>query len=400
MFELGLEKMEKESILKKDIEKEGENSIKPFSVVTEGVKYSGSKLKLIPALLSVIHSLPVRRIFDGFSGTTRVSQALAKCGYQVIANDWAIWSKVFGECYLKGVKSKQLEEKIKHLNELKGEEAWFTQHYGGEANGGDALHSDGKKRIWQVHNTKKLDAIRPEIDRIADNPIEHSVLLTSLMLALDKVDNTLGHYVSYLRKWSPRSFHSLKLSVPLIIGGCEGEGAENHHQVMNGDIFDVLPQVGADLSYFDPPYGSNNEKMPPSRVRYASYYHIWKTLCLNDRPKLVGKTNRREDCSDTKGGSLFEEFRKDKEGRFIALKAMERLIGECESPYVLLSYSNGGRVTKEEIYQIIERHSKKVQLFNIDHRRHVMSGMRWTHSWIKSTEEKNKEFLFLIEKKN
>ena len=33
-------------------------------------------------------------VFDGFSGTTRVSQAFAQTGYRVIANDIAVWSRV------------------------------------------------------------------------------------------------------------------------------------------------------------------------------------------------------------------------------------------------------------------------------------------------------------------
>ena len=281
-------------------------------VPTEGIKYSGSKLKLLPYILSLIHSLPVKRILDGFSGTTRVSQALAKCGYQVIANDLAIWSKIFGECYLKGEKSKKLQEKINYLNNLKAYEGWFSGHYGAKANGGLSIHSDGKKKIWQMHNTKKLDAIRPEIDKIAESSIEKSILLTSLILALDKVDNTLGHYASYLRKWSPRSFNKMQLTMPLIASNL------SQHKVIHKDIFKLLPKVKVDLAYFDPPYGSNNEKMPPSRVRYASYYHIWKTIILNDQPKLTGKTNRRVDCSDKVVGSIFEEFRKDKKGKFQA----------------------------------------------------------------------------------
>ncbi len=389
-------------------------------VVTEGIKYSGSKLKLLPYILSVIKSLPanppVKRVFDGFSGTTRVSQALAKSGYQVISNDVAVWSKVFGECYLKGKTGKELKEKIDYLNNLRGRSGWFTKHYGGKANGGSAVHyggkangesavhyggkanggsavhSDGKKKNWQIHNTKKLDAIRPEIDKISDNSIERSVLLTSLILALDKVDNTLGHYASYLREWSPRSFNKMKLELPLI----EKRGCP--HRIMSEDIFKALPKVKADLSYFDPPYGSNNEKMPPSRVRYASYYHIWKTVILNDEPELVGRAGRRADCNDLKAGSIFEEFRKDEEGRFIALKAIERLIEESSSPYILLSYSNGGRAGKEDICEVIKSHCSNAHVFSIDYRRNVMSGMRWTHDWTKKREGKNTEFLFLMKK--
>ena len=367
----------------------GESSV---HVPTEGIKYSGSKLKLLPYILSVVHSLPVKQIFDGFSGTTRVSQAFAKCGYKIIANDLAIWSKVFGECYLKGKKSNQLQEKINYLNSLKGYKGWFTEHYGGKDNGGLSIHSDGKKKIWQIHNTKKLDAIRPEIDKIAENSIEKSVLLTSLILALDKVDSTLGHYASYLREWSPRSFNTMKLVMPLI------ETQSANHKIMNRDIFQVLPKIKADLSYFDPPYGSNNEKMPPSRVRYAGYYHIWKTICLDDKPQLAGKTNRRSDSNDRTAGSVFEDFRKNTEGKFIALKAIERLIKECPSPYILLSYSNGGRATKEEICDIINKYRRKAQVFSIDYKRNVMSGMRWTYDWTKTNERKNTEFLFLMEK--
>ena len=363
-----------------------------LKTAAEGVKYAGSKMKLLPYILSIIKTLQVKTIFDGFSGTTRVSQALAKNNFRVIANDLACWSKVFGECYLKGKINPALQEKINYLNSLKGREGWFTKHYGGRACSGLSVQTDGKKRIWQIHNTKKLDSIRPAIDSIAENKIEHSVLLASLILALDKVDNTLGHYASYLRQWSQRSFKTLKLKMPLI------ERTQNKHQVLNEDIFKILPKVKADLSYFDPPYGSNNEKMPPSRVRYASYYHIWTTVCLNDRPRLFGRANRRTDSNDKTAASIFEEFRKNKEGKFIALQALERLIKECPTRYILLSYSNGGRAEKTEICKVIEKQCKNAQVFSIDYAKNVMSGMRWTDQWVREKEEKHSEFLFLMEK--
>ncbi len=363
-----------------------------LNLVAEGIKYSGSKMKLLPYILSIVKTLPVKSVLDGFSGTTRVSQALANNNYQVISNDLSYWSQVFGQCYLKGEASLNLQDKINYLNSLKGREGWFSKHYGGRAVEGLSVQSDGKKKIWQIHNTKKLDSIRPAIDNIAENKTEHSILLTSLILALDKVDNTLGHYVSYLRQWSPRSFKTLHLKMPLI------QKTHNRHKVIRKDIFKILPQIKADLSYFDPPYGSNNEKMPPSRVRYASYYHIWTTVCLNDKPKLMGKTNRRSDCTDTQAASVFEEFRKTKAGKFIALQALEKLIKECPTPYILLSYSNGGRATKKEICGVIENQCKNIKVFSVDYKRNVMSNMRWTYDWTKTKEEKHTEFLFLMEK--
>jgi len=68
--------------------------------------------------------------------------------------------------------------------------------------------------MWQLHNTKKLDAIREEIDKIAKNKIEKSVLLTSLIIAVDKVDSSVGHQVSYLRKWASRAYNTETVEKP------------------------------------------------------------------------------------------------------------------------------------------------------------------------------------------
>ena len=167
---------------------------------TQGIKYIGSKLKLIPHVLELVNKVNAKTILDGFSGTTRVSQALAKLGYTVICNDAAPWSKVFGTCYLLNTKPKETYQPlIDHLNAVTPIDGWFTEHYGGHANGGCAIQEDGLKKPWQRHNTRKLDAIRQEIETLKLDPIEKAVALTSLMLALDRVDSTLGHFSAYLK---------------------------------------------------------------------------------------------------------------------------------------------------------------------------------------------------------
>ena len=121
------------------------------------------------------------------------------------------------------------------------------------------------------------------------------VALTSLILALDRVDNTLGHFVSYLRTGLIDLSVNFCLKIPRVFAN------PMDHVVLRRDVFD-LSDVDIDLAYLDPPYGSNNEKMPPSRVRYAAYYHLWTTICLNDSPPLFGKALRRKDTSDKLGG--------------------------------------------------------------------------------------------------
>lgn len=356
-------------------------------IETEGIKYVGSKDKIIPYILKTVCELNPKTVFDGFSGTTRVSQAFAKLGYRVVSNDSSVWSKTFATCYLLNRKGKDYYRKmIDHLNGLPGKYGWFTENYGGDPSMG------GPKRPWQIHNTMKLDAIREEIDKIANDEVEKSVLLTSLILALDKVDNTVGHYSSYLKGWSQRSYKNMVLEIPNFVF------TDLQHEVYQDDIFDLAPNVCADIAYYDPPYGSNNDKMPPSRVRYSAYYHAWTTIIKNDRPKLFGSTNRRSDSSDKVSYSPFEDYRKNKSGKFVASEAIDKLIRITPSKYILFSYSSGGRVPFNELVDIFSSHSKIINIQKIDYRRNVMSSMRWTNEWVVSKNEPHQEYLFLLEK--
>ena len=360
---------------------------------TEGIKYAGSKTKLLPYILELTQRTESRIILDGFAGSTRVSQALAKSGYRVISNDISIWSKVFGVCYLLNHESRNYySELIQHLNSIPPRDGWFTEHYGGEPNDGVAVQYDGLKKPWQIHNTRKLDGIREEIDKLSLSPTEKAVSLTSLILALDRVDNTLGHFVSYLKNWSSRSFNQLYLEVPKLFISSED------NEVICDDIFNVAHRE-VDLAYLDPPYGSNNEKMPPSRIRYASYYHLWTTVCLNDKPELFGKAKRRRDTSDTIAGSIFEEFQKNSiSGRFIAVEAIERLIQSTAARWIILSYSSGGRATAGELKDILYTNGKVLDVIELDYRRNVMASMKWTNKWLRDENSSNREYLFLIDK--
>ncbi len=352
---------------------------------TEGIKYAGSKLKIIPQIIAVIQDLKdVKTVLDGFSGTTRVSQAFAQSGYQTSSNDISCWSEVFANCYLISEKSDTYyQEIIDHLNGLSGTEGWFTHQF--------SILSPDKKKPFQPHNLMKLDAVRQEIHKLNLNFIDESVLLTSLILALDKVDNTMGHFASYLSEWSPRSYREMKLQLPTRFQHT------GQNKVFRKDVFETIENNEFDFVYFDPPYGSNNGKMPASRVRYASYYHLWTTIILNDQPELFGKVNRRTDSRDTHAISVFEEFRKNENGQFIAMDALARLIKKTKAHYILLSYSSGGRATREELHDIIHASGKLLKAIEIDYRRNVMSSMRWTNEWINS-DGKYLEYLFLMEK--
>ena len=354
---------------------------------TEGIKYAGSKLKILPYILQDVESLSdVKHILDGFSGTTRVSQAFYKSRYDVTCNDISYWSETFGKCYLQADKPVSYYQPIiDHLNALEGKIGWYSEHYG-------AKNLDNGKYPFQLHNTMKLDAIREEIDNLGLSEIDKHVILTSLILALDKVDNSLGHQVSYLSKWSARSYHKLELKVPLITYPKLGKT-----EVIRGDIMDTIKDKHFDLAYLDPPYGSNNNKMPSSRVRYSSYYHLWTTIIKNDQPKLFGKAKRREDTRDLVSTSAFEDYKKDKNGKHNALNELEKLIQEIKANYILLSYSSGGIITKDELIDILQKNGTLIHSRDIDYKKNVMANMKWTNEW-SAKNSSNQEYLFLVKK--
>src|SRR3989344_1488835 len=104
---------------------------------TEGIKYAGSKLKILPYIIEMLGSLDgVKNVLDGFSGSTRVSQAFAQLGYNTASSDISVWSEVFATCYLQSNKSNEFYQKIiDYLNTLKGYDGWYTEHYGAELSG-------------------------------------------------------------------------------------------------------------------------------------------------------------------------------------------------------------------------------------------------------------------------
>ena len=363
---------------------------------TEGIKYIGSKKDILPRILLILallkKQIDVNTVLDGFSGSTRVTQVLAKNGFDVVSNDTAAYSKVFAECYLMTKKNiNHYAKKIDALNMLEGKDGWFSTHYGGVDNNGFSTGNDGKKKMWQLHNTRKLDAMLEVIHAEKDQQ-DKNVLLTSLILGLDKVDSSLGHQVSYLKEWASRSYNTLMLHVPNYFVN------SGKHRIYNKDIFKLIEEVTVDVAYYDPPYCSNNEKMPASRVRYNSYYHIWTSICLNDTPEVFGACNRRKDTSDKTAISVFEEFRKDSEtNEYITTLEIKKLIEKTNAKCVIFSYSSRGRTDKKSLKKILNDLDLPFLFYEFDYKKNIMHALKSTNEWV--NEQGNKEYLIIVDKK-
>jgi adenine-specific DNA-methyltransferase len=351
---------------------------------TYGVKYIGSKAALIPYILKCIdENIPsgsIRSAIDVFTGTTRVAQAFKNRGWQVQTSDLSPASACYSGTWIGNAgENGYLKEYVKKLNALTGHDGWLTKNYC-DARG----EKGGIVRVWQAKNGKKADSIRDQIDVWPLKQWEKETLITSLILALDKVDNTVGVQQAYLKDWCTRSHNDLALDLPKSLKGPQGK----HH---TGNCLEISYEP-ADLAYLDPPYSSHS---------YATYYHIWDSIALWDKPEVGLNTNRRVDRIS--GHETYDSgMASDWNSKRSALAAFEKLLIRLPVRWILVSYNNESLVEAETLLGLIRSKAfKKVIVSEIDYKRNIMCQIgNAAKDKAQDTEYRteNIEYLILIEK--
>lgn len=349
---------------------------------TYGIKYLGSKKKLLPFIQQIVETLPEheKSVLDVFSGTTRVGQAFRQLGYQVTTSDLSNATECFAALFIEHPKPSSLEPLVAKLNALSPRADWITKTYC------DVVSESGRPiRVWKPKNGMKADAIREEIARMAGDgevsSLDEKALIALLILALDKVDNTVGVQQSYLAEWkAARADNDLKLTLEAL--------PENHpgkHIRGNAQSLSYPP---ASIAYLDPPYTSHN---------YGSYYHIWDSIALWDKPEVGLSTNRRKDrifSKDDHDESFVSPWYTAKGAK----KALTELLTKLPVRFVLLSYNNEGLLSEDVLKEVLESHPKvsSFTFHEIDYKRNIMSkiGRGAVTNWDK---QKNKEYVISVD---
>ncbi len=303
------------------------------------IKYLGSKRRLVPVLGDLFEFSGAKTALDLFTGTTRVAQEFKRRGGIVTAVDTARYSKVFSQCWIETdalqVSQGELGAALEHLSSLPGEPGYFTETFCRQA------------RYLQPHNGKRIDAIRDEIETSFRNSSLYSILLTSLILAADRVDSTTGVQMAYLKQWAPRSYNDLELRTPHLI---QGTGS-----AVRGDAISLASTLGSfDFAYLDPPYNQH---------RYFTNYHIFETLVAWDAPEYYGVARKRIDCRDTSTKSVFNRKRE-------MPAALRKTIERVDAEIVVVSYNNESWITLEDLREMCSIHGHVVVL-SFDSKRYV-----------------------------
>ncbi|WP_183095830.1 DNA adenine methylase [Nocardioides stalactiti] len=306
------------------------------------IKYLGSKRTLVPVLGDLAVAAGARTALDLFTGTTRVAQELKRRGITVTANDLASYSAVLGDCFIatdaETVDRTRLDQALAGLDALPGTRGYFTETF------------CERSRFFQPRNGARVDAVRDAIER--DHPPGdplRPILLTSLMLAADRVDSTTGVQMAYLKEWAPRSHRELRLVCPDLLAG---PGATIH-----GDANVVVDAVGpVDLAYVDPPYNQH---------RYFTNYHIWETLIRWDAPEHYGIACKRVDSRDDETRSVFNSRR-------TMPAALGDLLRRVRAEVVVVSYNDESWITAEEMTAMLQDAGhEEVRLLGFDRKRYV-----------------------------
>ncbi len=333
------------------------------------IKYLGSKRVLLPAITSVVRSLPdVRTVLDLFSGTSRVGHALKAAGYRVFANDHNAYAATLARCYVEADREDVLrdaERLVREFNALPGRPGYFTETF------------CVKSRFFQPKNGARVDSIREELTRKALPPALEAVLLVSLMEAADRVDSTTGVQMAYLKQWAPRAFNDLALRVPDVLPRSRhGKGAATQQEAL-----EAARNVEVDVAYVDPPYNQH---------KYLGNYHIWESLVLWDKPQVYGTACKRIDCRDR--GSVFNS-----KPRFA--EAFSSLLAAIRARWLIVSFNDEGYLAREDAERLLATRGS-VQVLEHDFKRYVGAqiGIHNPSGEKVGTVShlRNKEFLYVV----
>lgn len=328
-------------------------------------RYLGNKYSLSSFIRKIVdeNCLGVNIVVDIFSGTGAVANAFKD--KMLVTNDLLYSNYISNYAWFGYEKysKKKIIELIYDYNQI-------------QTNENNYMRINFADTFFSADDCSKIGYIREDIEiRYKNKGInfkEYAILITSLLYAMDRIANTVGHYDAYRK--------NVDFGKNLILNVILPEENINPNNVCyNLDANELIDNVKGDLLYLDPPYNSR---------QYCDAYHLLENVARWEKPEVYGVA-RKMDRTSLKSDYCMVN----------ATKAFEDLIEKADAKYILLSYNNmaekgngrsNAKISDEDIVRILSKKGK-VTIFESDYK---------SFSAGKSNIKDNKERLFLCEALN
>ena len=304
-------------------------------------RYLGSKYKLLEFIEKIVqeNTKNCKIFLDLFAGTGVVADYFNK-KYDVVLNDLLRCNYFSYECFFSNLEydEKKLIEIMKKYNKkIVEDNNYYSENF--------------KDTYLNEKNLKKVGFIRDDIDDLFEkkeiNKREKAILITSLIYAVDRIANTVGHYDAYRKNGNLEK--ELILKFPQI----ENENNKNN-KIFCMDANELVKEFSADIVYIDPPYNSR---------QYSDAYHFLENIATNEKLDVFGVA-RKMDRTHIKSKYCLSS----------AKNTLEDLIENIEAKYILFSYNNtqqkansrsNARISDDEILKIL-KYKGEVTVFEKD----------------------------------
>ncbi len=274
-------------------------------------RYIGSKARMIDFINETMkkEKIEFSSFLDLFGGTGIVGNFFNDQKTKIYVNDllksnYLSYLAWFGNEKIDKNKIKTFINKYNSLSNL--EENYFSINF-----------SD---TYFSKDNCKKIGYIREDIEAnyLSNNlnTRERAILITSLLYAMDKIANTVGHYDAY------RKNGNLDKKLELCMLDLKSNTNNKNNKVFNEDSNELVKIIKADVVYIDPPYNSR---------QYSDAYHLLENVAMWEKNEVQGVAKKME-----RNGI------KSKYCSVSAPLAFKDLIDNIEAKYIIVSYNNMG----------------------------------------------------------
>ena len=299
-------------------------------------RYIGSKARMIDFIESTMkkEKIEFSSFLDLFGGTGIVGDFFNNQKTKVYVNDllksnYLSYLAWFGNDKIDKKKLENIINKYNSLNNLK--DNYFSVNFG------DTYFSN--------NNCKRIGYIREDIEnKYLNNEIntrERAILITSLLYAMDKIANTVGHYDAY------RKNGDLDKKLELCMLNLKSNINNKNNKIFNEDSNELVRNIKADVVYIDPPYNSR---------QYSDAYHLLENVATWEKQEVFGVAKKMK-----RNGI------KSKYCSVSAPLAFKDLIENINAKYIIVSYNNMGtkgagrsqaKISDEDIMRVLSSKGK------------------------------------------